>query len=385
MNLFQNTLYDNLINLVHSNEAFYFQTFEADGARYQIFNYRLASYSDFMNPGAMECRGVMFEIDERDVPVRLCALPMEKFFNLNENPLSMNLDLTEIDEILLKADGSLMSSYMHDTNQGSTLKLKSKGSISSEQAIAAMEWLEQPDQAMFYHNVTTATMAGWTVNLEYCSPVHRIVIGYMKTHLKVLNARNRGTGEYMTYAELIQNFGEYAVIDRLQPVDPVAFVDSIPEMLEDIEGFVVRLKSGQRVKIKTNKYLSLHHAKDSVNNPRRLFECILDEGVDDLRGMFYTDQVAIMMIDQMQVKVDHLFNMMVSEVENFFETNKYLERKDYALKAKDEVTPMYFGLAMTAYVNHISHVNESPKYKEFLKKKYKELGFKDEKIVDIEE
>ena len=385
MNQFQTELYTNLINLVNSNEAFYFQTFEADGARYQIFNYRLASYTDFLAPDAMECRGIMFEVDkrdvpDRDVPVRLCALPPEKFFNLNENPMTMDLDLTKIDEILLKADGSLMSSYMHmDSSGEAVLKLKSKGSISSEQAIAAMEWLEQPDQAMLYHNVTTAMMLGWTVNLEWCSPIHRIVIGYMKPHLKVLNVRNRGDGSYMTYKELIQNFGADNVIERLEVDDPVAFVASIPEMLQDIEGYVVRLKSGQRVKIKTNKYLSLHHAKDSVNNPRRLFECILDEGVDDLRGMFYTDPVAIMMIDQMQSKVDHLYNSMVSEVETFYQANKHLDRKEFALKGQADVTPMYFGLVMNLYVK------KDPQYKAFLKKRYKELGFKDEKIVESEE
>jgi T4 RnlA family RNA ligase len=375
MNTRQVELFNNLVNLTKNNEAFYHQEFTSNGHIYWIFNYRLASYTDFLAPDAIECRGHMFEVDSSGELVALKAWCQEKFWNLCENPKTMDLDLTEIDEILLKADGSLMSSYMEESG----LKLKSKGSISSEQAIAAMNWLEQPDQALLFHNITTATMCGWTVNLEYCSPVHRIVIGYMKPHLKVLNARNRNTGEYMTYTELLQNFGEYNVIDLIDTADPVAFVASIPSMLDDLEGFVVRLKSGQRVKIKTDKYLSLHHAKDSVNNPRRLFECILDEGVDDLRGMFATDQVAMMLIDRMQVNVNHIYNAMVKEVETFYEMNKSLDRKDFAIKGKAEVTPMYFGLVMNLYVG------KDPEYKAFLKKRYKELGFKDEKIVDTEE
>lgn len=374
MNQRQTNLYRDLMAL-SNQEAFYFQDFTSGAHTYRIFNYRLASFTDFQQPGAMECRGVMFEIDKDGNPLELKALPMEKFFNLNENPMTIGLDLTEIDEILLKADGSLMSTYTHHYPDGSfELKLKSRGSITSEQCIAAMDWLR-------YNNLYNRLQEvnddmGYTVNLEWCSPIHRIVIGYMSPHLKVLNARNRETGEYMTYAELVQNFGKENVIDRIQSTDPVAFVASIPEMLEDIEGYVVRLKSGQRVKIKTNKYLSLHHAKDSVNNPRRLFECILDEGVDDLRGMFYTDQVAIMLIDEMQQKVDHIYNFMVKEVEEFYDANKHLDRKDYAIKAQKEVSPMYFSRSMNKYLG------KDPEYKSFLKGKYKELGFRDEKVIE---
>lgn len=356
-------LYNNLMELVNSNEAFYHQDFPSDGHTYRIFNYRLASYTDFLQTSAMECRGAMFRLGQ-DGNAALVALPMEKFFNLNENPMSMNLDLTDIDEILVKADGSLMSTYIHDGK----LKVKSKGSISSEQAIAAMEWLE--DQPAFARDLYSATVSGYTVNLEWCSPIHRIVLGYATPHLKVLNARSRIDGEYMDYHALLMNFGSSNVIERIIPQDPVAFVASIPAMLDDIEGYVVQMKSGQRVKIKTEKYLSLHHAKDSVNNPRRLYEAILDEGIDDLRSLFFTDEVAMTMIDEMQVRVDHLYNSMVKTVEGFYEENKHLSRKDYAIKGKAETDP-YFGLAMTRYL-------EKPvDYKAFMKSKYKELGIRD--------
>lgn len=370
MNEYQKTLYDQLMSLTTNSEAFYFQDFPLDGHVYRIFNYRLASYTDFMQPGAMECRGVMFRHDRDEHKVELVAMPMEKFFNLNENPMSMNLDLTQVDEILLKADGSLMSTYMHD----GALKIKSKGSISSEQCVAAMDWLES--QPLFTRALKSLDDLNWTVNLELCSPVHRIVIGYMKPHLKVLNARNRTTGAYMDYQTLCDVFSTENVIDRIQVSDPVAFVASIPSMTEDIEGYVIRLKSGQRVKIKTEKYLSLHHAKDSVNNPRRLFEAILDEGIDDLRSMFYTDVVAMKMIDEMQVKVDHLHNSMVKLVEEFYETNKHMERKDYAIKGQTELDRLYFGLAMTKYLG------KSVDYKGFLKSKYKDLGIKDTQLEE---
>lgn len=370
MNEFQTKLYDDLMALVASNEAFYFQDFGLDGKSYRIFNYRLASYTDFQLPGALECRGVMFEVkrvsaDRADV-IRLASLPMEKFFNLNENPSTMNLDLSQVVEIQEKADGSLMSTYLHDGE----LRLKSKGSLFSEQAIAAMEWLEtQPGLKL---NLTTAARNNITVNLEWCSPLHRIVLGYMEPTLKVLNLRNNEDGSYVTLDGGPDShvFDQY-LVQSVKTNDPVAFVASIPAMT-DVEGFVVRLASGQRVKVKCEWYLSLHHAKDSVNNPRRLFEAILDEGIDDLRSLFYSDAVAMKMIDEMQVKVDHVYNGMVKMVEEYYEANKDLDRKSYAIKAQDHFKgTLYFGLAMNKYVG------KALNYKEFLKSKWRELGLKD--------
>lgn len=378
MNEYQDNLYTQLMELTSNNEAFYFQDFSLDGHVYRIFNYRLASYTDFQQPGAMECRGVMFRIHRDEHKVELVALPMEKFFNLNENPMTMGLDLTQIDEILLKADGSLMSTYIHDGD----LKIKSKGSIASEQCVAAMEMVERyrtrgtDQEYQFAQTLYHFTNDGWTVNMEWCSPVHRIVIGYEKPHLQVLNVRSRLSGEYMTYDQLVHFFGDY-VVARVQPSDPVAFVASIPSMTEDIEGYVIRLKSGQRVKIKTEKYLSLHHAKDSVNNPRRLFEAILDEGIDDLRSMFYTDVVAMKMIDEMQDKVDHLYNHMVKTVEDFYAANKHMERKDYAIKGQTELDRLFFGLAMTKYLD------KPVDYKGFMKSKYKEFGVRDTQQEEV--
>ena len=373
MNTFQQTLYDDLMALVASNEAFYFQDFTRDDKTYRIFNYRLASYTDFLAPGALQCRGTMFEVNG-DQAVRLAALPMEKFFNISENPSTMNLDLSSVVEIQEKADGSLMSTYIHNDQ----LFLKSKGSLYSEQAIAAMKWVDKITELR--DRLYRLTKLGFTVNLEWCSPEHRIVLGYMEPTLKVLNVRNNMTGEYLPLTEN-NPFKEW-MVETIKTDDPVRFVQSIPAM-QDVEGYVIRLASGQRVKIKCDWYLSLHHAKDNVNNPRRLFETILDEGIDDLRSMFATDPVAMKTIDEMQVKVDHIYNSMVKIVENFYNENKDLDRKSYAIKGQQAPelksgNLSFFGLVMNKYAG------KSIDYKYFLKNKWKELGLKDESVDSTE-
>ena len=48
MNEFQTNLYNGLMDLVASSEAFYFgDVGHPDGTIYRIFNYRMASYTEF--------------------------------------------------------------------------------------------------------------------------------------------------------------------------------------------------------------------------------------------------------------------------------------------------------------------------------------------------
>jgi T4 RnlA family RNA ligase len=364
-------LFDELMELVHTTEVFYCQDFQLDSSVYRIFNYRLSSYSDFLRPSALECRGIMFELDTENLRVKLLAsLPMSKFFNLGENPMTMGLDLSKVDTVELKADGSLMSTYTHNDR----LRLKSKGSLFSEQAIDAMKWLDQPENHEFKARLAMADHSGLTVNLEWCAPHNRIVIGYAKPHLKVLNARYRATGDYTSREMLVGRFGENNVIDRVDTngLDVATFVQSVPSMLDDIEGYVCRI-GDLWFKVKTEKYMSLHHAKDSINNPRRLFEAVVDEGIDDLRSLFAEDAVAMQLIDEMQGKVTHMYNHLVRTVEDYYQANKDADRKTYAIGAQSlklNNLPL-LGLAMNLYLK------KDPEFKSWLKAKYKELGFRD--------
>jgi T4 RnlA family RNA ligase len=362
-------LFDELVQLTLEGETFYAQDFQFEGSLYRIFNYRLSSYSDFLRPSALECRGIMFELDEANRCIkRLAARPMQKFFNLNENPFTMDLDLSKVDTVELKADGSLMSTYTHNGQ----LRLKSKGSLFSEQAIDGMKWLET--EPVFARALKSLDDLGWTINMEWCAPHNRIVIGYMTAHLKVLNARHRKHGHYLARETLEDVCGKDRVIDRVDTngLDVAAFVQSIPGMQDDIEGYVARI-GDLWFKVKTEKYMSLHHAKDSINNPRRLFEAVVDEGVDDLRSMFAHDVLAIKQIDEMQEKVVHMYNHLVATVEGFHRENKDGDRKTYAIAAQklDLNGLKLLGLAMNLYLG------KDPDFKGWLKGKYKELGFKD--------
>lgn len=364
MNARQQKLYQNLMALTSSGDTFYFQDFVLDESMYRVFNYRLSSYSDFLKPDAMECRGIMFEVqlDETQsqsdwIPIRLASRPMIKFFNLSENPMTMGLDLSKVDTVELKADGSLISTYIHNGQ----LRLKSKGSLFSEQALDAMKWVQS--QPVFARDLYTATDCGWTVNLEWCSSANRIVIGYAEPHLKVLNARHTLTGKYQARAVLELEFGKH-MIERVNTneLDTTAFVQSIPAMMDDIEGYVCRI-GDLWFKVKTDKYKKLHMLADDVRSPRRLYEAVLNECIDDIFSLF-TDPVIKRLATQCQEHVSKMHNSLVVQVETFCEQHKYLNRKEFALLGQHQLERHVFGLVMQKYTG------KNIDYKEFMLKHY---------------
>lgn len=372
-------LYTELMALL-SNDAFYTADHPInDHYFFRVFTYRLASYSDFLLPSAMEARGIMFKVAYADesVPVQLVCRPMEKFFNIGENPLTLDLDYSKVIGSYIKEDGSLISSFTQtvvgmgedfESEVVTYLRFKSKTSISSDQAIAASNWVDtQPDLKdaileMEYH--------GYTVNCEWCAPDNRIVVGYMEPRLIVLNARHRFSGEYAPRETLREMFGDYLVGTATQVT-----CEADLKPLKDhtgYEGLILQFEPGYKVefsKFKNDWYLHRHRTKDSVNNANALFDCVLNEGSDDLRTLFLEDPLATKIIDEMEALVIPLYNRLVKGCQTFYNENKHLERKEFAIKGQlpifeegDPLNKMAFGLIMAQYIGR------EPDYKEMLSK-----------------
>lgn len=378
MNDFQLNLYNDLFALANSNDAFFFKDQTLDNLVYRVFSYRLASYSDFCIPSAFESRGIMFEMNN-ETPIRLAAMPMEKFFNDSENPFTMNLDYNNIQQVMLKMDGSLMSTYIHNGK----LKIKSKTALASDHAINAMRWLDLPKNKEYKDELTSITENLFTVNMEYTSPepYMRIVIGYQEPKLTILNIRNTLTGRYLPKEDIeVRYFPEMLNhwVEQITVEDGPEFVKSIAEMT-GIEGYVIQLESGQHVKKKTFWYSALHHTKDSVTNPRRLYEVVLDEASDDLRLMFADDPYSLKAIEDMEILVGGWYNHLVKSVEDFHHKYKDADRKTYAVAGQAELDKRGFAIAMLKYQNKVFS------YKEMMKKWYKEFGLEDTSLTSSDE
>ena len=365
-------LYEQLNCLAHDeNSPFYRVTHVGphDGAEYHVFSYHIGSYQDFCQDGALECRGTMFRIEENG-PV-LVSLPFSKFFNYKENPFTMDLNLSaeNVDYVTTKEDGSLISTYL--TADG-RLALKSKTSLTSSMAVEAEALLKTIEPVVgselaLCDACCLLELQGFTVIMEYVSPANRIVLPYDASNLVVLGVRNRDTGELMPFEKMNHYLGPYLVKNHVPDIyDFDEFFSSVPRM-KGIEGFVVRLKDGTMFKMKTDEYVALHHAKDSVRSPRRLMEVVLEEASDDIRQMFADDPQALAEIDNMERYVTHLVAHLTKPVDEFWEANQHLERKDFAIKAQQELDRKQFSIAMGRYCG------KEIDYKALVKKNHQEF------------
>jgi T4 RnlA family RNA ligase len=128
--------------------------------------------------------------------------------------------------------------------------------------------------------------------------------------------------------------------------------DVLQTVKEDkgIEGYIVEFSDRSRVKIKSDWYSTLHKTKDSISTPKNLYECCINEQADDLISMFIGDDFTINQIKEMQSKASKDFYEIKNTCETWYNHNKHLERKDYAIKTQNEYKDKRFGLCMSLYL-----------------------------------
>lgn len=371
-------IYSNLNKLCETNEAFFFKDFTSiGGGTYRIFSYRLASYSDFLADSALEARGSMWEIREDGSLIRCACRTMDKFFNAYENPFVMfpkDVLSTEIDSAMDKLDGSVISTF---TDNDGVLRVKSNGSLHSEHAYNSNAMILA--DTVLYDALREADLAQYTVTLEYTSPEFRIVLPYQKDELTVLSLRHRTTGELLDADELKKRFpvlysrSVLAKDGKINKTFPMreTLKESIEAVraMQDIEGFVVRLKDGTMFKVKTDWYCALHFTKDSINVDSRLYEAVLQGASDDLKQLFSTDNYCLEKIKKMENLIFMCYNKLQADVESFVQKHKHLDRKEFAAAVTGTLPNVLNrqGLAFALYNG------KKVDYKEVLQKYMKEV------------
>jgi T4 RnlA family RNA ligase len=349
------------------NEAFYYVDQNVDGRVFRVFTYRLASYTEFCLPNALECRGHTFLMNGDD-PVELVSLPPAKFFNVFENPMVMDIDVSKALIYMDKMDGSLISS-VKDIGAFWGFRLKSKTSFTSSQAVEAEKMLT--DDSVLRNWIYKQVMMDRTVSMEYCSPHNRIVISYTEPKLTILNVRDNKTGETFYPHDLWHDeIARRYLVNYVSNLDVSYTYEQILSMT-GIEGFVALFDDGRVVKIKTSSYCIAHKIKDKINNPKALFEACLYETSDDLRSIFHDDELALKKINEMEALVRHEYNHRFAQLQAFYEENKFLSRKDYAILGQSVLKDGTFSLAMNLYLGRDIGL------KDWMMKNYRMFGISD--------
>ena len=309
------SLYQDLLDLTADDSSgFFYADHEFNSRTYRVFNYRLSSYQHWIKPNALYGRGTTFDVTGEPTLVSLC---MPKFFNVGENPMAPTEEFidtqAEFEVISDKVDGSLITCFL---SLDGGLIVKSKGSFSSSQAIAAREMIEN-DESLFAHILSEINGGEKSLNFEYVAPDNLIVLRYSEPKLIFLNSVNNETGEITPSSEISVGF---TTVENLRD-------------LTGVEGVVAYLKNHpmQAVKIKTDWYVALHRMRDDISSKKNVIQAVLAEASDDMKSAFpeFKDH-----IEGIETEVIELFNRVESAKRKMLSSIAYMMEEE---KTKKEI------------------------------------------------
>ena len=228
-----------------------------------IYNYTpQCLFEKKWNTVTLMARGLV--VDEHGQRVNA---PMQKFFNFEETEgraiaqRNVGNDYT----IHEKVDGSAVFvtkwtprrtlwDRLRRRHTESHVLIHTRGSFESPQACEARNWLRE-------HHGTEWIEAGYTYIFEWIAPDNRIVVNYDNRRELVLlwkqqiaNPRNAVAAAPEWGGTVAWNYGRFSDAEW-------SYVGNLKSTIASgLEGFVIRWSSGDRIKIKSEEYLSLHRA-----------------------------------------------------------------------------------------------------------------------------
>lgn len=219
-----------------------------------ILNYSArCQYDKIWNETTLMCRGLVIHSETGEIIAR----PFKKFFNWEE--------LSEIPaepfELYEKLDGSFGIVFRYNNEW----ILASRGSFISDQSVWGNKLLQTKYARLLETKFGGSTLIPVTVLVEIIYPQNRIVTDYGDLNdLIGLGIINTETGEEFPI-ELFNEIG-MSTAKRYPNLTNLSF-DKLKEIIPDNEeGFVVRFKSGFRMKIKGSEYLRLHRIVTNVSS-----------------------------------------------------------------------------------------------------------------------
>jgi RNA ligase len=215
-----------------------------------IYNYtRKTQYEKLWDNITKSCRGLIL-----DNQGNVIAKSFDKFFNLEEH--SPTEIPNEDFEVYEKLDGSLGILFWY---QGKWI-IASKGSFTSEQSIKAKQILDEK------YNVEPIPK-GYTTLVEIIYPQNRIVCDYGSDEsLVVLSMISNANGKELEYDSLLL-INKETNIPVVKKYDGIQDYKSLKSTIsKEREGYVIKFRSGLRMKIKGEDYVYLHRLLTNFSN-----------------------------------------------------------------------------------------------------------------------
>jgi RNA ligase len=309
--------------------------------------YMFMDSKTFNTPEALECRGIAF-----DEAGQVVSRPLHKFFNLGEKEWLSPEKLWEqeaagdIAAIFEKIDGSMIASCWSDGQ----LHWRSKKAFNSDVVRLAKDYLAQPENAHITAFTEKLASSGYTVIYELTHPLARIVVAQEKPLLQILHIRHNQTGEYVLLDPthrahtLIREYG-VPVVRRFESMNLAQLLATL-ETMQQQEGYVIQFKSGDMVKLKCPWYVRLHRSITFLRE-RDIALLALNEELDDVKGALKEAGIDLTAVNEVESRLKTKLLSYEAEIEQIYEQDKSLERKDFAIKHKSH--PL-FGMFMARYL-----------------------------------
>jgi T4 RnlA family RNA ligase len=311
--------YEECVEICENNDkvVFYETKHVIDGYEVSVFNYRLASYTDFIQPikgkniNAKELRGLTF-VKNKDGSTYRRFLMLQKFWNLDQVPETLYNTVKDkkIRAITNKEDGSLIT-FIELPNK--KIIAKTKMGFTNEQAEAADEIFNENKNIKRF--VEDCMKKDYVALFEYVSFKNKIVLDYPNTELILLRVRNNKNGEYIDLTSLDKFDISVAPTEELRTLDELI---ELAETLTDKEGYVIEFTDGQLIKLKTRWYFLRHQLlTDKVNREDNIIEFILDETLDDVIAQLdpLMDKEKIEWINNIDLKLKKFISNAMNEVQ----------------------------------------------------------------------
>jgi RNA ligase len=250
---------------------------------YTVINYAVAfedtfewdSEDPYSSSVRRECRGLIFNKEGK-----LVSRPYHKFFNAGEKDETQlnKINLYEPHVVLEKLDGSMIRPI--PTADGFRLATKAGITDISQQAEEFIA--DKPEYDKF---IRSSIACGLIPIFEWCSRKNRIVIDYPQDQLILTAVRDKLTGTYLLYPNIVGTGKTYniPVVKAIagDDTDIQKVVDHIRKW-DDGEGVVIRFDTGHMIKVKADDYILRHKSKESINQEKNVIQVVLDDAVDDM-------------------------------------------------------------------------------------------------------
>jgi RNA ligase len=277
----------------------------------QLLNYTdKAQFDKVWNDYTLECRGLIF-----DDSGTIIARPLCKFFNYEEVDNIPNCDF----QVYEKLDGSLGIVYYYNDKWN----IATRGSFNSDQAVFARENLMISNKQ--YIDLLDKSN---TYLFEIIYSDNRIVVDYENDERLVLLACiNTNSGQELDIENI--DYPDKAKIFEFK--DFKSITDT--QLKEDIgqeEGYVIKFKDGTRLKMKYEKYKSLHKLMMNFT-PKVVWESLKNNTPIDLSTVpdeFYNQ------VKDIQLKYQNEFERKYNELLSIYKSIPVELKEDKKLFAQ---------------------------------------------------